>query len=527
MANFITLIKRNIYRWHRIIGLITMIPVIFWCISGMMHPFMSHWFKVKLPHEFVKPTSINQAQIKWSVQEVLAKNKIEVLKNFRFVSIANNTYFQVKKPNNKLVYFDTQTAKELPVGDKQYAEALARYFTEDSTSSIKNIVEITDFDDEYRYVNRLLPVWKVSFNRPDNMDIYVETEQSRLANFNENQRKAFLWIFNNFHNWEFLEKITNRTLQISIMMACLCIIIISMLSGLVIYGFMWGKFKKPKNAEDKLGFLRKYHRQIGLWVAFVTFTFAFSGAYHVTKKLTVDDRINYVFQPIIKRSDISTNSAALPLDWSKITNISIVKIEEKLYYQVFQKSEEKGAWKKEQQDKAEKIGEKSANKTTPNIVYYEVATANILPDGVTVHAKDLVSHFFTQEKTGVSAACCEAIVETTDASQQDETLPNLLSTSYLAKFDREYGFVNKRLPVVKLALETDDKLTYYVEPATSRLAAKIVEADRREGLSFGVLHKFFFMDWAGKNIRDIVTILSALGVLVVSLFGFALFLKIK
>jgi hypothetical protein len=33
------------------------------------------------------------------------------------------------------------------------------------------------------------------------------------------------------------------------------------------------------------------------------------------------------------------------------------------------------------------------------------------------------------------------------------------------------------------------------------------------------------MSWAGKNIRDIVSMLAALGVLVVSLFGFAAFYK--
>jgi hypothetical protein len=35
------------------------------------------------------------------------------------------------------------------------------------------------------------------------------------------------------------------------------------------------------------------------------------------------------------------------------------------------------------------------------------------------------------------------------------------------------------------------------------------------------------MSWAGKDIRDIVSMLAALGVLVVSLFGFTAFIKNK
>ena len=142
-----------------------------------------------------------------------------------------------------------------------------------------------------------------------------------------------------------------------------------------------------------------------------------------------------------------------------------------------------------------------------------------------LHAKALVAHFIEQGKSGGDPTCCDLTVSTDEGD--DETLPAIASTGFLTKFDKEYGFVNKRLPVVKLALATDNHLTYYVEPATSKLAASIVDSDRREGLSFGVLHKFLFMDWAGKDIRDIVTIFSALGVLVVSLFGFVLFLKVK
>jgi len=286
-----------------------------------------------------------------------------------------------------------------------------------------------------------------------------------------------------------------------------------------------GEIQKSGNTNDKAGILRKYHRQIGLWVAFVTFTFAFSGAYHATRKLTPDERIKYFYQPSIKTADLQTANLALPLDWAKVSNLSLATIDDKLYYQVFTKSEEKGAWKKEQQDKAERFNETKKRVVKANIQYYDVQTASLLENGSNEHTKELVGHFIEQGKTGGDPACCD-LTTNNDATEEDE-LPAITSISFLNKFDKEYGFVNKRLPVMKLALATDNHLTYYVEPATSRLAAQIVDSDRREGLSFGVLHKFLFMDWAGKDIRDIATIFSALGVLVVSLFGFVLFLKVK
>jgi hypothetical protein len=67
----------------------------------------------------------------------------------------------------------------------------------------------------------------------------------------------------------------------------------------------------------------------------------------------------------------------------------------------------------------------------------------------------------------------------------------------------------------------------YIETTTAKLATKVAGIDRAEGLSFIFLHKFFWMTWAGKDIRDIVSMLAALTVLVVSLLGLTAFIKNK
>lgn len=522
------LVQRNMYRWHRIIGLITVVPVIFWTISGLSHPFMSHWFKPTIAHEFAPADMLDKTRLIRPVGEVLRQNRVESLRTFRVVQLDGRSYYQVKGVDNALRYYDTATGQLLPKGDERYAEAMARYFIGDASTPIQ-LERVTRFLPEYRYVNRLLPVWKVSFARADGMDVYVETEQSRLANYNERSRKAFLWLFNNFHNWDWLEAISNNTLRVGVMVICLSIIMLSMLSGLVIYGFMWKRFRKPRNAGDRVGFLRKNHRQIGIAVSLVTLTFAFSGAYHVLRKLTPDNRIAFVRQPALSPAVLQTDVLALPVDWTTVTNLSMAVVGGKPYYQVFTKPAGPKGWGKadagqRQIDRAEGSA-KTAPAGKPNIAYYDAQTAALLPDGVMTHANELALRFWAADASGKGPACCEQM----DASQQAEAgyPPALLETAFLTKFDREYGFINKRLPVVKLALDTPDRLTYYVEPATSRLAAKVVDSDRREGLSFAVLHKYFLLDWAGKNVRDIVTMLAALGVLVVSVLGLVLFLKVK
>ena len=55
-------IQKHMYKWHRIVGLIVLIPTILWTFSGMMHPFMSHWFKTEIPNDFYQEEKLEVAK---------------------------------------------------------------------------------------------------------------------------------------------------------------------------------------------------------------------------------------------------------------------------------------------------------------------------------------------------------------------------------------------------------------------------------------------------------------------------------
>lgn len=508
------------YKWHRVLGIMTVIPVIFWTCSGLSHPIIAHWFKVPLAHEYMKPEAADRQQVKLSIRQVLSNNGINRLTGFRMVHFEGQTFYQVKNRKNELSYFSTADGKRLPNGEQLYAAYLGRYFLGDSTSKIKSIELLKTFDGEYQYVNRLLPVWKLSFDRKDKMDVYVETAQSRLANYNDSNRKIFLWLFSNFHSYAFIAKITSNTIRYTLILVFAGIVIFSTLSGLLVYGVLWNKFKKPA-AGQKIGFLRRNHRGIGIAVSLVTLSFIGSGAYHATHKFTPDDRINYVFEPEISSTELAFSSNDLPLNWNEVSNISVARFNNKTWYQVRRLKQEDDSWKKQQVAKAETFDSKP-KKVKPDLDYYDAVTGELLPDGIMEHSYSLVKHFVAQGAADGEPACCEMMAN----AAADQSAPLIISSSdYLTKFDTDYGFINKRLPVVKLALSTPTHLTYYVEPATGRMAAKVQDSDRREGLSFAVFHKFLLVDFAGKNFRDFLTAFAAMGVLVVSVLGLILFIK--
>ncbi|GAA4507115.1 PepSY domain-containing protein [Hymenobacter ginsengisoli] len=519
-------VGRNMYRWHRVLGLITLLPVVLWTLSGISHPLMSNWLRPPIAHETVPAPPLQAAALAVSVPQVLAQQHLVAIQNLRMVQYRHQPYYQVTDFRGRLRYFAAATGQELPNGDRAYAEDVARYLTADSTSAVASAERLTHYTGDYKFINRLLPVWKITLARPDGMAVFVETEQSRMGTFNNTARARFLWVFGMMHNWDFLDALP-RPWHLGIMLAFTTIIWLSALSGLVIYGFVRKKLRQPRSPQDQVGWLRRRHRSLGLWVAFVTFTFALSASYHLWQKLTPDRRDSVARVSGFAASELTwplTEALAGP---APVQRVSLVRVAGQPYYRLASQGTAGGP---------------------PQVQYRSTRDGQLLLAGESLYARELGQEFMLKlngqaaPATATGAAedgalpdCCTApslaaeapATIGTPAAGPAPAQANLLSPELITKFAGEYGFVNKRLPVMKLAFATPDHTALYVEPASGRLAALVTDGDRREGLSFAVLHKFFLMDWAGKNVRDAVAILSALGVLVVTLYGFALLLRTR
>jgi len=257
------------------------------------------------------------------------------------------------------------------------------------------------------------------------------------------------------------------------------------LSGLTIYGLFWKKFKTAQQSRRQSGreatrFVHRFHRQLGLIVSFVMFTFTISAAFHIIVKLHNITPKEKAYEQLISTADLTASNLQLPIADSIIVKTGVVKFYGSTYYQV----------------------------STParDILYFNVADGKELTNGDQDYARYLTGFYRTP-------------------SFNIKFAKGRLKTTQMRQFDNEYGFINKRLPVQKVEYPAGEN--WYVETTTSQLAEKVTGIDRAEGFSFIFLHKYFGMTWAGKNIRDVVSMLAALGVLVVSLFGFAAFIKNK
>lgn len=474
--------KSSFYKLHRILGLTALVPVIFWTLSGLSHPLMSNWFRPFIPREVFKSLPQNKMNPAISIQQVMDKNKLTELRNFSLINFDKGTFYQVLNKDSVYNYYSAANGKLLPEGDKSYAIYLARYFTQDTLSPIKSIRLQTSFDGQYQPINHLLPVWKVSFNRADGMDIYVETAQNRMGTFNNNTRKVFLWLFEQFHTWQFLASIGGEHFRVVVLLILVSIMFLSLLSGLTVYGLFWKRFKeiqqkrKAKGSVDKR-FIHRYHRQVGLTVSALMFTFVTSGAFHLFVVLHNLKPEKAAYQQIITRENLNISNLQLPLADSNIIRTTLVQFNNNTYYQVLTRKKQ--------------------------IHYINTADGLELPDGDIAYATYLSNYYH-----GISP----------------QKTYQKLKVTQIRQFNNDYGFINKRLPVEEVSYPDGN---WYIETTSAKLATKVAGIDRAEGLSFIFLHKFFWMTWAGKDVRDIVSMLAALGVLAISLLGLTAFIKNK
>lgn len=463
----------QLYKWHHRIGLILTIPILGWCISGLTHPMMAHLFKIKPAKRSLKPHRISLDSSSVSLEEALEKHAIAEFNNFRLIEYKEASYYQIIKEGKETAYINTKTNTLLENGDELYAEYLARYFLGDSKSPIAGITKLNQFTFEYKFINRLLPAYKVSFDREDRMDVYVETNSARLGTMNNRTRKTCIAIFSYLHNWSFLKGMPN--LKLFLMLAFMAMAFFVAASGLTIYGFLWKTFQKRKPSKSSSN--RKWHRRIGLMVSISTLGFAFSGGYHAFAKSNAA-KVKAVSAPVFASSTVNQFPKLIDKIGDRlIKNISMVQIETENFFQV--------AW-------MERGTETS---------YFNTKNLERLGKGGERYAIHLASKY--------------------------SQLPSdkILSTTVIRKFEGEYGFINKRLPVTKVQYDTEENHSVYVETASGKLAANISAPKRLEALSFLMLHKYHFIDPIGKTIRDVIIVSLILGIMLVNILGLVLWLK--
>ncbi len=500
---------RTLYRWHKRIGLVVFTAIIAWALSGLSHPIMS---RVNPRPVFMQPPVSTAAITKLAPLSIaLSANGINVFEQAQVLNIKGQSLYRVEH-DGIASYIHAGTGQKAELDDVTYAQDLARYYLGDEVSQVSSVELITTFNEDYLYINRLLPVYKVTFDRSDNMRAYVEVSTGRLATLVDD-RKAFVgWVFRQLHSWVFIPYPWVRTIAMS------AVLLAGMGLSLVgLWMFWWARSKNT--SKENLSRqsqvhspTRVWHGRLGISFGMLILTFSFSGLYHLLNK------------PVVPRAALplpqsSFNAQALTLDWSVVALASkdgnfnqgnFVQVGGSPYLRmalavppVTEKAEKPAAAQRHSK-------EHHSNKRLPKgeeIIYINAKTSQACPDCERRHALDLAVYY-----AGLTDA--ELLNAHKDAQVEEIT-----------RFSQDYGFLNKRMPVHAVQLDSNSvndiepQLTVYVETATGALASRTNASSKREAWSFSYLHKWQFLDPLSKTLRDVLLIAATLAITLLCLLG--------
>lgn len=193
-----------IYTWHRKLSLIAGILTLLWVLSGLLHPFLS--YAGPRPAEFKSPEHIiSETPSNKGFSKVLDQLNGQSITQLRLLKGERDWAWQASTGNG-FEYYDPDFGTKRSDFSDTYAENLARHYT-GSDAEIKSIKLQTEFDLDYPKINRLLPVYKISFENAGGLHTYVDPGSDRLGGVSNTLKLTGLRTFQIIHTLSFLDPI--------------------------------------------------------------------------------------------------------------------------------------------------------------------------------------------------------------------------------------------------------------------------------------------------------------------------------
>jgi len=503
---------KKIYKLHRSLSIIIAFPVLLWASSGFMHPLMTNIRPVVATQGWPL-LPVDTSRLRVSLPEALRRHRLDSFLSARLIHIDTNWFYQVQVRAGEPVYLSCTNGNVLTAGDWLYAQYLARYFLEGDVSrsgvrtaaavdasapdccgdatecvlnpgrgaKVANVSSVKAYDKEYKSINRLLPVYRVSFARADGIRIYVETTEDRFSFAMDNRRAVFDEIFRLLHTWGWLDIMGRWKDVVAFLVAALAFC--TVLLGL----YLFFRLRAPRAG------VRRLHRYTAVVAALFTLFWSFSGAWQALSKATGPEEKVVGVEQRFGADEGAVDLFRLGLAvGGRLGDLRLVKMEGKDFWRVSVPPSRVGGVKDLMKD-GKSLG--------PKVIYVSASDYSVLADGDLRYAEALAGVL-----SGKSSP---------------------LAVKKVVAFDDEYNFTDKRLPVWRVDYSGAGHPRWYVETCSGQLAARMDDGAYAEGWSFSVFHKHHFMDWGGKTVRDASTMFWAVIQVLMAGIGLILYFRFR
>jgi hypothetical protein len=517
-------------KWHLLLVWPALISILIYTISALTHPLMA-WTGPQVEKRYPPKLEMKRDSIQ-SISTIVRQNNLSTAKIAKFIPFKDQILFQITEDElTPRRYFSTTDFNEIIGHDQNQAIWLGHYYLtpdyqnkntlEDGKLSknsarrdIKNIEFLTTFNSEYPAVNRLLPVYKITYDTDDHLSIFIHTETQAVASITNDWKRALRTVFQLFHTFSWLD-------DAEILRLILIITLVGIITTMAITSFIFIIRINRKGAIKDVK--RRWHRRIAYVVTIPLFLFSISGIYHLLHS-SLSEHVGglRLSQSLDLKNwkPIDIDSSQLPV---RTTQISLVNIPSKLhnsfnqvlaldqpdnnrlltypYYRISSLADNTVTGDvKDNKNTREKRFKGSANESSVRYLYANNHATTTKPID---HALDKIL-VLEQAKS----------VLNTDKIQLE----------MITHFGPKYDFRNKRLPVWMATSESGTSI--FIDPVSHILVDSSNMANQIEGYSFSFLHKWsVFTPLMGRFKRDVLI----MGVLTLTMLmaGFGLLMHLK
>lgn len=303
-------------RWHRRLATCAGIAVLLWVLSGLLHPFVSYWGPRAA--NFMPPEqSFSKPPSERGFQEMLAQAQGQEIRSLRLVRVGYDWAWQLSSGSG-FTYYNADFGRRDEAFGALYARDLARYYAGVAAPDAAVDVQ-TAFSLSYPPINRLLPVYKVSYGDRHGLTAYVDPASDRLGSLSDDVRGAALWLFQNVHTLSFLDPVE----AVRVMIIFLCV-------GSILAMAVLGTMMRSRMRYRKTGAQSRRAHGAGayiLWIPVLMFTL--SGLLHlVVRSPALADKPLPVAESFVLRADITLP----PLD--SFNDLRLISRQGDLYWRV-------------------------------------------------------------------------------------------------------------------------------------------------------------------------------------------------
>ncbi len=459
-------------QWHQTIAIFGGVALLLWALSGLTHIVMATFGPQQAV--FFPPQRPLQLTGTSALRDILANAGIDSAQAVRVVVSEQENLLQVTtRQDQPRRYFRLSDGLELSDHDQRQAVFLARHYLGNQLqdAAVRQIEYVTAFSDAYPSVNRLLPVYRIEFDRDDHLTAYIYTETGAVAaisnDFKHNLQQVFQWV----HTWSWFprEAEWGRLLLIVLLVGSLLALALTGVGMLLL-------IRRRRRAPGQRG----WHRLAGYVLALPLLMFTSSGLWHLLQYSGLAEQSQLKMSPPLALQGVDF---PLHTQWTAMTeglnvnHLSIVHDGDRFLYRLGLARPRGGA---PDSPTAIRNARFAGISPTGPALYLDAASGQPWPQGDRELAIRLGELFTGLNREHIDQA------------------------RLITRFGSGYDFRNKRLPVWRLDYAEPLHSSVFVDTASGVQADRMDASRRPEQFSFSMLHKWNFLRPVGRNWQNII-----------------------